>query len=165
MSKKKTESIEKTAQNMGSTIGARKKAPKNTGQKRPERGDAVSDMMLECTLTVRDNIKAIMEVEEDLGIDDPLTYNQLGKLSGYSSSIIYQSLTSEPPRNNIGIQTLARYALALGVTPHILLMPNEQFRRELIPSYRLTRSNAIKSGEIKSPISPATVPIKKKPKK
>lgn len=104
-------------------------------QSRPERSKAVDELMHDCTLRVRQNIDTLIEADKKRDADHPLTYHQLGKRAGYSSAIVYQALTSEPPRNNIGIQTIARFSLALKVTPHELLLPPKSFRKEVLPKW------------------------------
>ncbi len=136
---KKSDSVDKTVSNMARAISSRN-VPTRVPKPKPPRSEEINDLLLECTLTIRENINSILDAEQDMEIENPLNLNQLGAMAGYGSSVVYQALRSEPPRNMIGIQTLARFSLALGMSPHTLLMPNDRFKKEIIPAYKNERA-------------------------
>lgn len=130
------------AQRMGAAINKRTVKTAEASPKRPERSEEISSMMLEFTLNVRKNIASLIECEQTLGVDDPLTLHQLGKMAGFKSSVIYQNFTSEEIRNNIGIQLIARLAVALNTSVYTLMLPHDQFVSDVLPGYRESRLRA-----------------------
>lgn len=145
---KKSETPDKIASSMAKAMEGRE-LPQKEVKPKPPRSEEIEDLLLECTLTVRDNIAAIIEAEQEIDTEAPLNYNQLGVMAGYGSSVIYQTLRSEPPRNMVGIQTLARLSLALGMSMHTLIMPPDRFKKEIIPAYKTARAARSASKRVK----------------
>lgn len=116
-----------------------KVAPK----KRPEPPDEVKEIYSELSEGIRENVMSLIEAEKNF--DDPITLNQLGKMMGFSSAFIYGIMNG---RNEIGIMTISRLSYALGCNPWLLMMPNDEFEKNIIPNYIRYRRGEIGSDQI-----------------
>lgn len=106
------------------------------GARKPtKRSDELNALEIEMSNRIRRNVNAIMEVEK--GIDDGLTRYQLGLSMGLSGNVIYTYLKEgdEP----MGMLTLCRLSLALGIDPQYLVLQHPQFKKVYLESYRSLR--------------------------
>lgn len=109
--------------------------------RRPERPDAVVQLVDEVSLSIKLNVAAIIDAESEYEFG--LNKNRLRKLMGWKSAIIYPTLNPESDVR-IGVDTLCRFALAMNVPPHVLVIPHERFKTEFLSGYK----KALAAGEI-----------------
>lgn len=142
--------IRERAATGGKTMGDKrlktiqKKKPPSRVNRRPDVPPEVQSIQETISSEIRANIRSIIEAEE--GLDDPITLNQLGSLMGFSSANIYGIMNN---RNEIGVVTVSRFSFALGCDPWLLLMPNDEFRRSVIPNYIRYRKGLSDGSDIK----------------
>lgn len=131
-----------SGQKMGGQImkTLQKKKPPAKVKKRPTPSDDVFSLQDAISLDVRKNIQSILDAESDL--PDPLNAGQLGEMMGFASGNIYSIMKA---RNRIGTLTICRFSHALDCDPWLLVMPNDEFKKMVLPSY-LRRRRGIGDG-------------------
>lgn len=82
---------------------------------------------------IRKNVADVLSVEVEVNGEDGLNKSELGRLMGLRSAVIYSILNG---RNEIGSAILIRMSHALGLAPHRLTMPHNEFVEHVIPAYR-----------------------------
>lgn len=106
--------------------------------KRPDRPDDLVALEAELSGTIRRNINSVMDVENEY--QDGMSRNELGIRMGFKSKIIYNQLSEENARSNIGNSTLCRYSLALGIPVYLLVMPHRLFKKAFLDQYKADRA-------------------------
>lgn len=130
---------EKTAKAMAKQAEERRKAREGrddeTAPTRPQRSPELEAVISEISQNLRANVEALVSVEAQF--EDGMTRNQLGNMMGFKSKHIYTTLSG---RNELGTAVIARFSLALGIPPYLLVMPPAMFKKTYLEGYKTRRA-------------------------
>lgn len=104
---------------------------------RPKINEQLAEIQAGVTTNIRHNVNALMAIEADY--EDGMTPRQLGIAMGWKSCIIYGSL-KEGAEKNIGLTTMCRYSMVLGIPVHVLTMPHSLFKKAFLDEYKIRRA-------------------------